>query len=154
MKYIISRTVDKAAVYSVAVERSFWNMSGNIRGITKLTSNTLNQLHEQGEAISPILKDAWCLDVNSLSTDVFLFVFSGLFDSARMNLSAVTNPNPTPLPLWSINHRAFHFFMRTQESLREYRGSLNRFSFSLFHRQKKNKTKQKTSIQKKADELC
>ena len=42
---------------------------------SRLDVNTLNQLHEQGEAISPILKDAWCLEVNSLSTDIFILYF-------------------------------------------------------------------------------
>ena len=75
MKYIISRTADKVAADSVDVERSLWNMSRQHKGHHEIDVNILNQLHEQGEAINPILKDAWCLDVNSLSTDVFPFVF-------------------------------------------------------------------------------
>ena len=66
MKYIISRTVDKVTADSIAVERPFWNMCRQHAGHHEIDVNTLNQLHEQGEAISPILKDAWCLDVNSL----------------------------------------------------------------------------------------
>ena len=56
-------------------ERSLWNMFRQHTGHHEIDVNTLNQLHEQGEAISPILKDAWCLDVNIVSTDVFPFVF-------------------------------------------------------------------------------
>ena len=77
MKYIISRTVDncKVTADSVAVERPFWNMSRQHAGHHEIDVNTLNQLHEEGEAISPILKDAWCLDVNSLSAVIFHFVY-------------------------------------------------------------------------------
>ena len=67
--------VDKVAADSVAVERSLWNMSRQHTWHHEIDVNTLNQLHEQGEAISPIIKDAWCLDVNSLSTVIFPFVF-------------------------------------------------------------------------------
>ena len=58
-------------------ERSLWNMSRQHTGYHEIDVNTLNQLHKQGEAISPILKEAWCLDVNIVSTDVFPFVFRG-----------------------------------------------------------------------------
>ena len=72
MKYIISRTVDKVTADSVAVERPFWHMSRQHAGNHEIDVNTLNQLHEKGVAISPILKDAWCLDVNSLSAVIFI----------------------------------------------------------------------------------
>ena len=64
-----------------------------------------------------------------------------------MNRSEVTSPNPTPVPLRSINPRPFHFFLCALENLqREYRGSLNSVNFSLFHRPKEKKTKQKETI--------
>ena len=75
MKYIISRTVVKVTADSVPLKRPFWNMSWQHAGYHEINVNTLNHLHKQGEAISPILKDAWCLDVNSLSTVIFHFVF-------------------------------------------------------------------------------
>ena len=55
--------------------------------------------------------DAWCLDVNSLSADVYPFVF----DDARVNRRAVTSPNPTPLPKRSLNPRASYFCARTEQ---------------------------------------
>ena len=58
MKYIISRTVDKVTADSVAVERHFRNMSWQHSGHHEIDVNTLNKLHEEGEVISPILKDA------------------------------------------------------------------------------------------------
>ena len=58
MKYIISRTADKVTADSVAVERSLRNMSWQHAGHHEINVNSLNQLHGQGEAISPILKDA------------------------------------------------------------------------------------------------
>ena len=167
MKYIISRTVDKVTADSVAVERSLWNMSRQHTGHHEIDVNTLNQLHEQGEAISPILKDAWCLDVNSLFMFMFMFIYfttekkslstviflciSGPFDSARANRSAVTSPNFTPLPLRSINHRVLHFFMRVRESPKGIKRVFVQFQFIL--PTKKNKTKQKTSIQKYAEAM-
>ena len=70
---------DKVTADSVPLERPFWNMSRQHVGHHEIDVNTLNQLHEQGEAISPILKDAWCLawclDVNSLSAVIFHFVY-------------------------------------------------------------------------------
>ena len=56
MKYIISRTADKVTADSVAVERSLRNMSRQHTGHHGIDVNALDQLHEQGEAISPILK--------------------------------------------------------------------------------------------------
>ena len=55
--------------------------------------------------------DAWCLDVNSLSADVYPFVF----DNARVNRRAVTSPNPTPLFKRSLNLRALYFCARTEQ---------------------------------------
>ena len=37
------------------------------------------------------------------------------FDKVRVNRSAVTIPNPTPLPKRSVNPRAFYFCARTEQ---------------------------------------
>ena len=79
MKYIISRTVDKVTADSVPLERPFWSMSRQYAGHHEINVNILNQLHEQGEAVSPILKDAWCLQVNSLSTEFFILYFGTIW---------------------------------------------------------------------------
>ena len=69
-----------------------------------------------------------------------------------MNRSAVTSPNPTPLPLRSINHRVFHFFfMRVREPPKGILRVFVQFQFIL--PTKKNKTKEKTSIQKYAEAM-
>ena len=81
----------------------------------------------------------------------FSFCISGPFDSARVNRSALTSPNPTPLPLRSINHRVFHFFMRVREPPKRILRVFVQFQFIL--PTKKNKTKQKTSIQKYAEAM-
>ena len=65
----------------------------------------------RGDKFHHTVSDAWCLDVNSLSTDVYPFVF----DNARVNRSAVTSPDPTPLPKRSLNPRAFYFCARTEQ---------------------------------------
>ena len=65
----------------------------------------------RGDKFHHTVSDAWCLDVNSLSTDVYPFVF----DNARVNRSAETSPNPTPLPKRSLNPRAFYFCTRTEQ---------------------------------------
>ena len=114
MKYIISRAVDKMAADSIAVERSLWNMSRQHTGHHVIDVNTLTQLLEQGEACDKFhhtVSDAWCLDVNSRSTDVYLFVF----DNAWVNRSAEMSPNPNPLPKRSLNPRAFYFCTRTEQ---------------------------------------
>ena len=81
----------------------------------------------------------------------FLFCISGPFDSVRVNRSAVTSPNPTPLPLRSINHRVFYFFMRVREPPKGILRVFVQFQFIL--PTKKNKAKQKTSIQKHAEAM-
>ena len=65
----------------------------------------------RGDKFHHTVSDAWCLDVNSLSTGVYPFVF----DNARVNRSAETSPNPTPLPKCSLNPRAFYFYTRTEQ---------------------------------------
>ena len=69
----------------------------------------------------------------------FSFCFLGPFDSPRVNRSAVTSPNLAPLPLRSINHRVFHFFMRARESPKGIQRVFEQFQFQLFYRQKRTK---------------
>ena len=113
MKYIISRAVDKMAADFVAVERSLWNMS---RQLYRASRNWRQHLDSapwtgRGDKFHHNVSDAWCLDVNSLSTDTFPFVF----DNARVNQTAETSPNPTPLPKRSLNPSAFYFCTRTEQ---------------------------------------
>ena len=65
----------------------------------------------RGDKFHHTVSDTWCLDVNSLSTDVYPFVF----DNARVNRSAETSPNLTPLSKRSLNPRAFYFSTRTEQ---------------------------------------
>ena len=63
----------------------------------------------RGNKFYHTVTDAWYLDVNSLFTDVYPFVF----DHGRVHRGAETSPNPTALPKRSLNPRAFYFCTRT-----------------------------------------
>ena len=65
----------------------------------------------RGDKFHHTVSGAWCLDVNSLSTDVYPFVF----DNARVNRRVVTSPKPTPMPKRSLDARAFYFRARTEQ---------------------------------------
>ena len=65
----------------------------------------------RGDKFHHTIHVAWCLDVNSLSTDVHPF----RFDNAPVSRSAETSPNPTTLPKRSLNPRAFYFCTRTEQ---------------------------------------
>ena len=113
MKNIISLAVDRMAADSVVVETSLWNMSWQTYRASRSWRQHLDSTPwtGRGDKFHHNVSDAWCLDVNSLSTDVYPFVF----DNARVNQRAETSPNPTPLPKRSLNPRAFYFCTRTQQ---------------------------------------
>ena len=102
------------AADSVAMERSLWNMSQQLTGHHVIEVNTLidsTPWTGRGDNSHHTVSKAWCLDVNSLSTDVYPLVF----DNARVNRSAEMSPNPTPLPKRSLNPRTFYFCTRTEQ---------------------------------------
>ena len=60
-----------------------------------------------------------------------------------MNRSAVTSPNPTPLPLRSINHRVFHFFYARSRTSKGNIEGLCTVSVYFTDKKEQNKAKDK-----------
>ena len=89
-----------------------------------------------------------------LCPPTFFLLFSTIWQRASEPKRS-NEPWPYPMALAVNKSSRFFIFICALENLKKgirYRGSGKKFSFSLFHRQKQNKTKQKTRKQKQCGE--